>query len=782
MVAAPQFHNLLEILGGVDITLVQDTKNWNFYRVTFRTPAGELSANYLYLSSDCPFSEANVQNLSYWKANGPYTVVATTKSRLANDLRRTADSFAARAATTPRRLLIDNILQSVSAPSKVADDFRYFVEPEVSYVDIASSKPISVQALNYFVDLLTGGGQRGARSICGEILVAPAGQGKTTLCRAIANKVRSSNPDTIPVLVESNQWQKLIELTLPNVLNAALLQMLPGATQLTDPRVFQLLVREQILVPIFDGFDELSLHPSANFSASTLLSDLLDLVGDADAKVLVTAREAFWENHETGIIETHGQRLRRHDLQGFSNQQRKVFFEKRLKKADERDIANRLSREIGTRLYEGVVERPEMQADRASGVPLMLELIALYVEGNSNATFAPASQDPMGPLLKAVCERENIRQKLDISSEKQMLVFENIFRDYPDEMPKEDLTLYVEEFSPEVSPDTISRYESHAFLSTTQRSTLIPRFETLRVYFVARWLANQLESTVSKDIDPAATELLALHATGNSDIFDYLIDRFWSNPREKTCASIAHASRMVRSRASWEGASSALFHLSQRLAHRYEKGKRERTAVIFELIADPSWRDNEVVRTAVHGQISGLDLSDIVFRGCEFRNLEFYNCNFDDGTVFSSCRFIGSLAFTNCSNTSSMRLDNCRLSDAALLAWEDRQNRSPRRAITEENARAALRDILRKFEHRFGFSSIKYSDRDAGPISKNPCKEKAWAALNVSGVIQHHKISGVSEGGLNIADDVDIRHEIRNFLDNAALGKRLRGVLEEILS
>ena len=195
--------------------MVQDTKSWNFYRVKFRTPAGELMANYLYLASDCPFSEANSQNLAFWRSNGAYTVVATTKSRLASDLNRTADGFAAQGATTPRRLLIDNILQSVSAPSKVADDFRYFVEPEVSYFDTASTKSISVPALTYFVDLLTGGGQRGSGSICGEILVAPAGQGKTTLCRAIANKVRSSNPDTIPVLVESNQWQRLIERNYP---------------------------------------------------------------------------------------------------------------------------------------------------------------------------------------------------------------------------------------------------------------------------------------------------------------------------------------------------------------------------------------------------------------------------------------------------------------------------------------------------------------------------------------------------------------------------------------
>lgn len=782
MVAAPQFYNLLEILGGIDIELLQETKNWNYYGVKFRTPAGELNATYLYLASDCPLNEASPRNLTTWKSNGLYTVVATTKSRLAQNLERTADIFGARGATTPRRMLIDNVLQSVNAPLKVADEFRYFIEPEISYADTNTSERRSAEALTYFVDLLVNTNQERIDSICGEILVAPAGQGKTTLCRAIANKIRSSRPDTIPVLVESNQWQRLIELTLPNVLNAALLQMLPGATHLTNPKVFQLLIREQILVPIFDGFDELSLHPSATFSAFSLLSELLDLVGDADAKVLVTVRETFWENHLTGSYDANGQRLRRHDLQGFSNQQRKRFFQKRLKKAEERDVASRLSGEIGKRLYEGAIDRPEMQRDRADGIPLMLELIALYVEDNTKATPFPLSQDPLGHLLEAICEREDVRQKLDINSQKQMLIFENIFRDYAEEIPKEYLALYVEEFAPEVTQDTISRFESHALLSTVGPAGLIPRFETLRVYFVARWLANQLEGTVEKDISSAATELLSMHAAGSSDIFDHLVDRFAGDPKEKTQACIFHAVRMVRARANWEGASSAIFHLCQRLAHLYEKERRARARIVLEFVSGQSRRNDEVNNIAVHGQINGLDLSGFTFARCEFKNLEFYNCSFDDRTVFSNCRFVGGLSFSNCSNANAAILDECRLSDTALLSWEERKNRNPRRLLTERNARLAIRDILRKFENRFGFSSIKVSDRDAGPISRNPCKDRAWNALTNNGIIVHHKISGVSEGGINIVEDSDVRHEVRNFLDNAALGRRLKRALDQILA
>lgn len=782
MVAAPQFYNVLEILGGTELAVVEESKHWNLCTVTFRTPADNIKANYLYLAADCPYSEATSRNLDSWRSIGTYTVVTTRKSRLSGDLSRTAEAFGARAATTPRRLLIENIMQSVHSPARVGEEYRYFVEPEIAYIDAASSDSVSVPALTHIVKLLAGEDQIEADSSYADILVAPAGQGKTTLCRAIANKIRLSYPDIIPVLVESNQWQKLIELTLPNVLNAALLQMIPGATQLTSPKVFQILVREKILVPIFDGFDELSLHPNASYTPATLLSELMNLIGGTEARVLVTVREAFWEKHVSGIPKSVTDQTRRLDLQGFSNQQRHRFFQKRLRRSEERDIANRLSREIGTRLYEGVIAQPAMQADRASGIPLMLELIALYVDGNPGATFAPKTQDALGPLLEAVCERENVRQKLDIPMQTQMLVFENLFRDYADDIPREELSLYVEEFVSGISEDRVQRFESHAFLSTTVRDTVIPRFETLRVYFVARWLANQLEGARTKEIDPEATRLLALHGSGSSDIFDYLADRFAGEPKEKVFACISHACQMVGSRSGWEGSSSALFHLCMRVAHRFERGRRERTEIVFELMLGTKSDEVRLDRVAIQGQVSGLDLSGKTFSHCELKNVEFYNCSFNEGTAFIRSRFTGDITFTNCSDVGLVELKECKFSDAALLAWEERRGHRLRSFSKEENARNALRDILRKFEQQFGFGSIKYGDRDTGPISRNPCKEKAWTALTQVGIIERHRISGVSEGGLNVVNDGDVRHEVRNFLDNAAMGQRLRKAFEQILA
>jgi hypothetical protein len=345
-------------------------------------------------------------------------------------------------------------------------------------------------------------------------------------------------------------------LTLPNILSAALLQLIPEAGSLTNAKLFQLLVREKLLVPIFDGFDELCLHPNSDYSPAGLISELLELIGGSGARFLLTVRETFWEKYAANVP---SDRIERADLVGFSNEQRQRFFRKRLLDPADRDIANRLSREIGGRLYQPHVQQQGLQAERASGVPLLLELVALYVDDNPTATFAPASQDPLGHLLEQVCERENERQKLGISAERQMAIFEDLLRDYPADITHADLTDYIAYHVEDVTVDRLARFESHAFFSPGR--DVRPRFETLRVYFVARWLANRLQSAMEGDLDRSLTQILERNATGNSDVMDFLVQRFLSMDQNKAIAAISHASRMVRSRERWEGASSALFHL-----------------------------------------------------------------------------------------------------------------------------------------------------------------------------------------------------------------------------
>jgi hypothetical protein len=190
---------------------------------------------------------------------------------------------------------------------------------------------------------------------------------------------------------------------------------------------------------------------------------------------------------------------------------------------------------------------------------------------------------------------------------------------------------------------------------------------------------------------------------------------------------------------------------------------------------------NPVKQLSVFGQISSLDWSGINFEKCYFKDVEFYNCTFSELTRFSDCRFEGNLAFVNCRLAGSAILSGCELSEDAEREWDRQAGRASRSVITEKSAKEALREILRRFVGPFGFSTIKDADKNSGVIKRNPCGEAAWDELIKAKIVERHPITGVPAGGLHISEDSEVRHEVRNFLDNAALGPRLQRVIEAIL-
>jgi Pentapeptide repeats (9 copies) len=234
---------------------------------------------------------------------------------------------------------------------------------------------------------------------------------------------------------------------------------------------------------------------------------------------------------------------------------------------------------------------------------------------------------------------------------------------------------------------------------------------------------------------------------------------------------------MVQARPKWEGAASALFHLAHRLAVETGKDAVERTGMLMKLLGVKS----PITQLAVQGQIGGLDFGGLQFKDSTFKNVVFHNCSFDESTRFVECRFEGNLSFERCKTPGLLQLDDCFLSDEAQEAVDEQAGKTAKRVINSEVAKAALREILRKFIGPFGFSTIKESDKNSGPILKNPCREIAWEELFKRNILERHRISGIRASGINVADVPEVKHEVRNFLDNAALGVRLKKVVDEIV-
>jgi hypothetical protein len=318
-----------------------------------------------------------------------------------------------------------------------------------------------------------------------------------------------------------------------------------------------------------------------------------------------------------------------------------------------------------------------------------------------------------------MCERENVRQQLSISAARQMHIFEELFRDSPDDISKSDLAFYVQYTVPDVTKDVLLRFESHAFFSPGK--DVRARFESLKVYFIARWLANRLEEAIEKPVSESSiAELLEKSASGDTDVFDFLVDRFYAMERKTARAALTHAIQMARARSRSDGAVSALFHLAQRLAHHSETSKVARTSLLFEYLGMQS----PVEQLSVVGQISSLDLSGMNFVRCSFKDVEFHNCTFDDHTRFSNCRFDGNLAFVNCRLPGSASLSDCDLSEDAELEWDRQAGHVSRSVITEKSAKSALREILRRLSVPSDSPRLKTQTRMQGLSSGTPAERQ----------------------------------------------------------
>ena len=117
-----------------------------------------------------------------------------------------------------------------------------------------------------------------------------------------------------------------------------------------------------------------------------------------------------------------------------------------------------------------------------------------------------------------MCRRENIRQKLNIAPEKQFLFFEELFRDFQDDISLETITTYLGIICEIYDPGKIRAFSNHVFLIRSKKNTFSPRYEVLRVYFIARFIAKGL---VDKSRD-GLIKKLAENSSGTSQVMDWL--------------------------------------------------------------------------------------------------------------------------------------------------------------------------------------------------------------------------------------------------------------------
>lgn len=782
------FEEIITTLGASSFIEKMKSENWEFSEVLFDTPVGQIKGNYLYLNSRCNWSEASSKNLSNWSAlcdkNG-YQVVTAPSSVLSSDLERVTRVFKATKAQTTRGLLLDSFGRQLVLGGNGRTQNEYFIDPDLELPDGESV----TNASNYLAQWLTDRPVKNNSEHSIAVLVADGGVGKTTLARVLCERISAREDNSFPVLVESAMWRDVVQsnLQLKTIIERSIASRYEGASRLASSEdTFRALFRAGVFVLIFDGFDELCVHPGSTITPKQILEELTELSKIEEdgfqSRIIITTRESYWQSITTELDTTQ---LEIFKLRGFDNEKKKHYFQKRLKTQTGRDLAFRLAKQVGGAIYKN--SSPESDtADRPSGVPFILDLIARYIEDSSeDQEINPYEADPLANLLEGICRRENVRQRLDIDPYKQLELFEELFREYEDKITLSDLELYAEIFCNIRDKETVNRLKNHVFFINAGPALLAARYEVLRVYFVARFLSNGLTNSIGNDSRIKIATLLAAQSAGHTQVIEALVTQLQRHPRERLIDAIKQAYDIVsEQKRSSERVSAgiALSHIVISLIEG-QKTRADRTQEFATLFGIDFIKNRYVFRgMSFSGLIGNLDLSNVTFQDCIFSNTSFSKCRFNEHTNFSKCEFTGSLTFSGCESAGDIKIDDeSLLSKEAEYEFSQIHSGTARREVRISLAEDAAIRALRRFKTEFGFVVSQARRMTNGFRPGNPYNEKIWDALIAAGIVERHRIAGVTEGGLNICTDKEVRREVSDFLDNGVLGGTLRVVISDVV-
>ncbi len=354
------FQDLLMTVGADSCQRLAETDLWSFWQADFSTPVQPVIGYFLRLRHNCPLKEATPAHLDRWfklSAGKGYDVVITPLSDLAKNLPQATANFKGKRTLITRDFVSNTLFRGIAFNQVDAEP--HFIDPDLESLKDGIVRHNALRSLQkWFVG---GWGQEQSRL---GVLVAEGGLGKTTIARHLTNALQGSGQRIIPLLIESEQWrlrlQSKVELNSiwDIAINTCLKQ--PGRF-LSNKIVFETLVREGLLYIIFDGFDELCLHP--NFSeqpsevVAQFIQDLANEEAGNNARILLTTRENYWNSLKDSMPMGQIDAFR---LLGFSNDQRQEYFAKRLADPAKRDNARRLASDLGGAILSfSSARRPE---------------------------------------------------------------------------------------------------------------------------------------------------------------------------------------------------------------------------------------------------------------------------------------------------------------------------------------------------------------------------------------------------------------------------------------
>lgn len=521
-VTSSNFGEWLSDAGLLESTLDQNGDGWSSWTTSSLTDGETVKKRYLYVSPSCSWSELEIAREAM-EANNPskaYGVVFPTDRAPQLDARNVGrlHDLLPNGHTLTLRLLYYSSVFNRNLRSPTATQVENFVEQRVSFPGI--SEPVA--ALTTIVRWLRGEIDTKQRIA---VLLAPGGQGKTTLARQIFNHFATAKFEaTVPLLVNSDAWNRNAEIItdMEDVWRLGIRECYPDAG--VSPDMLQRSLLLGTICPILDGLDELCTVLPWDFKPDETVSALIDTFeGSAgDGRLLITSRLTFWEDN---ISPSMLNKVLQISLHKFDEQERNDYLQKRFPDGDQkRERAQRILARIATRAgaYRSETGEPlRLTRDQSvkpyEGIEFVPFVVMLAADSadTEKSDFAAAygelleSSDPLHGLLLAICERDEFRHKMpaEMTAEKQISILELLAGEFGNQISDDDVQLAFAESG--IDPDLRVKIVDHSLIRRHGKRyafTFDFVYDYLRSSILLKWLKGSVNETTVKNVLVACAE------------------------------------------------------------------------------------------------------------------------------------------------------------------------------------------------------------------------------------------------------------------------------------
>jgi hypothetical protein len=584
------------------------------------------------------------------------------------------------------------------------------------------------------------------------VLLAEPGQGKTYLSRYLVSHICETKTGLTPILVDSTQWETIATQDLASFWKTIAhsfryFEASIGWLEGNEDMFLRTSLKAGIFRIVFDGFDEYILRNRGKAQPLDVLNALSDLAAGTGARILVTSRTSFWhqslseEEYEDFIADTHSYiyRLLPFDVSHAAN-----YFRARLRHQGQIDRA--------TALYGTLRPGNEELVGRG----FVLSLVADLIERSDGKSTGPSDKsNALLWLLEALCQREEIRQRLPIDSTDQGHILRMFAKEIAcGEPPNTELLDYctgvvASNLDSATRQQCLAKLASHPIISKEPNDDKW-RFNQKQVEIVllADLLLQEEETEFVQFIRQST-----LSSSQQQDLAGMIVDLIMQ--REKEAAALERIARLIRpmtvegvttARPSKLGAAICLLAVDRFRPRGRER--QERIDCLCKLVGG-----KQVEGLHFSGTLASLHLDGITFRHCAFERVAWVNCSFSENTIFQCCQFLGGAPPVRCQGFAGAERRDCRLDHEAKALLDAVSVTEGKKRYSEVDLRNDIKSVLDKFTARggLGLRSVKESHLRTGPIGVSQHGTEVIREL-AGTVLETHQISGVSEPGYNVRE------------------------------